>query len=36
VASNGLLRKLGLRLEKVVVLPPDGQVSNLYSLEFPR
>lgn len=34
-ASNGLLRKLGLCLEKVVVLPPGDQVSNLYSLEFP-
>jgi RimJ/RimL family protein N-acetyltransferase len=36
VASNGLLRKLGMRFERVVYLAPDGEGSNLYSIELAR
>lgn len=35
-ASIGLLEKLGLRLQKVVQLTPEGPVSNLYSLVFTK
>jgi RimJ/RimL family protein N-acetyltransferase len=34
VASNGLLRKLGMRFERVAHLVPDGAASNLYSIEL--
>jgi RimJ/RimL family protein N-acetyltransferase len=34
VASNGLLRKMGMRFERVVHLVPGGAGSNLYSLDF--
>jgi RimJ/RimL family protein N-acetyltransferase len=34
VASNGLLRKMGMRFERVVHLVPDDAGSNLYSLEL--
>jgi RimJ/RimL family protein N-acetyltransferase len=34
VASNGLLRKMGMRFERFVHLVPDGAGSNLYSLDF--
>jgi RimJ/RimL family protein N-acetyltransferase len=32
VASNGLLRKLGMRFERFTQLAPDGPGSNVYSL----
>jgi RimJ/RimL family protein N-acetyltransferase len=35
VASNQLLRKLGLRFQRVVHLMPDGQESNLYLCDLP-
>jgi len=35
-ASNGLLRKLGMRFERVVQLVADGPGSNLYSIELDR
>jgi RimJ/RimL family protein N-acetyltransferase len=34
VASNGLLRKLGMRFERFLHLVPDGPGSNLYSIEL--
>ena len=34
VASNGLLRKMGLRFERVVHLVPGGAGSNLYSIDI--
>jgi RimJ/RimL family protein N-acetyltransferase len=34
VASNGLLRKLGMRFERLTQLVPDGPGSNLYSIEL--
>jgi RimJ/RimL family protein N-acetyltransferase len=34
VASNGLLRKLGMRFERFTHLVPDGPGSNLYSIEL--
>lgn len=33
-ASNGLLRKLGLRFSHFTQLPPDNEGSNLYVIEF--
>jgi RimJ/RimL family protein N-acetyltransferase len=33
-ASNGLLRKLGMRFERFAHLVPDGAGSNLYSIEL--
>ncbi|MFL6634564.1 MAG: GNAT family N-acetyltransferase [Massilia sp.] len=34
VASNGLLRKMGMRFERFVHLVPEDAGSNLYSLDF--
>jgi len=34
VASNGLLRKLGMRFERFAYLVPEGPGSNLYSIEL--
>lgn len=34
-ASNGLLRKLGMRFEGLTQLVPDGAGTNLYSIELP-
>jgi RimJ/RimL family protein N-acetyltransferase len=34
VASNGLLRKLGMRFERFAHLVPEGPGSNLYSIEL--
>jgi RimJ/RimL family protein N-acetyltransferase len=34
IASNGLLRKMGMRFERFVHLLPDDAGSNLYSLDF--
>jgi RimJ/RimL family protein N-acetyltransferase len=34
VASNGLLRKLGMRFERFTQLVPEGPGSNLYSIEL--
>jgi RimJ/RimL family protein N-acetyltransferase len=34
LASNGLLRKMGMRYERFVHLVPDDAGSNLYSMEF--
>ena len=34
LASNGLLRKLGMRFERLVYLVPEGPGSNLYSIEL--
>jgi RimJ/RimL family protein N-acetyltransferase len=34
VASNGLLRKLGMRFERFAQLVPEGPGSNLYSIEL--
>jgi RimJ/RimL family protein N-acetyltransferase len=33
-ASNGLLRKLGLRFCRLTHLTPEGPASNLYQIEF--
>jgi RimJ/RimL family protein N-acetyltransferase len=33
-ASNGLLRKLGMRFERLTQLVPDGPDTNVYSIEF--
>jgi RimJ/RimL family protein N-acetyltransferase len=33
-ASNGLLRKLGMRFERLAQLVPEGPGSNLYSIEL--
>jgi RimJ/RimL family protein N-acetyltransferase len=33
-ASNGLLRKLGMRFERFAQLVPDGPGSNVYSIEL--
>jgi RimJ/RimL family protein N-acetyltransferase len=33
-ASNGLLRKLGMRFERFAQLVPEGPGSNLYSIEL--
>jgi RimJ/RimL family protein N-acetyltransferase len=35
VASNGLLRKLGMRFERFMHLVPEDAGTNLYSIEFP-
>ncbi len=35
VASNGLLRKLGMRFERFIHLAPEDKGTNLYSIEFP-
>jgi RimJ/RimL family protein N-acetyltransferase len=35
VASNGLLRKLGMRFERFMHLVPEDGGSNLYSIELP-
>jgi RimJ/RimL family protein N-acetyltransferase len=34
-ASNGLLRKLGMRFERITQLAPSGADTNLYSIELP-
>ena len=34
LASNGLLRKLGMRFERFAQLVPEGPGSNLYSIEL--
>jgi len=33
IASNNLLRKMGMRFERFVHLPPDDAGKNLYSLD---
>jgi RimJ/RimL family protein N-acetyltransferase len=35
LASNGLLRKLGMRFEQFIHLVPDDAGTNLYSIELP-
>jgi RimJ/RimL family protein N-acetyltransferase len=35
-ASNGLLRKLGMRFERFAQLVPDGPGSNVYGIELSR
>jgi RimJ/RimL family protein N-acetyltransferase len=35
-ASNGLLRKLGMRFERFMHMPPDDKATNLYSMELTR
>ena len=33
IASNNLLRKMGMRFERLIYLPPDDAGKNLYSLD---
>jgi RimJ/RimL family protein N-acetyltransferase len=35
IASNGLLRKLGMRFERFIHLVPEDAGTNLYSIELP-
>lgn len=35
LASNRLLAKLGLRLEGLIAMPPEGRATNLYRRDFP-
>jgi RimJ/RimL family protein N-acetyltransferase len=36
IASNGLLRKMGMRFERFIQLAPDAAGSNLYSIDIER